>query len=435
MISRLGVAVLLLLPTAAFAQGNPGPFGGLFGRTPERTGKDYRVFELRAASTAQYEDALLDDSVPPGSRIESGAIGGANFSGVFEQRSSRLTTRVRSSGTYQQYLQAPYVGGTSVDSGVHVGVRPGTRLGLDGTFNHLYTPYFQFHRQFFSMTPSGALVPPSSPYVATVVESHTYEAVGGFTSYYAKTSALSAHVTRREIRFTKSPDANLSVNGFRGQWSRQLSRDLRLRLGYGREHIRQIRQPEFDFVHEFIDAGVDFERMLSLTRRTTFGFTTETSMVRKPDSGRHYRLNGRAVLSTWMGRSWQASLTASRLTEFLPGFIEPLFSDNLGAGVNGLLSRRMEFVASVSAGKGIFGTDASAFDNPRFTIANSTTQLNVAVTRHLGVFGQHAIYFFEMPPRASSVAPLDRLSRQTFIVGITAWIPVLTQERDTRDSR
>jgi hypothetical protein len=430
-----GVAVLLLLPTAAFAQGNPGPFGGLFGRTPERIGKEYRVFDLRTSTTAQYEDALLDRDLPRDNRIASGSIASVNVGGMFEQQSTRLSLRLRSSGTYQQYLQSPFVGGTTIDSGAAVNVRVATRLTLDGAINHLYTPYFQFHRNFFTLLPTGVLAPPASPYVATVVESNTLDAVGGFTSYYSKRSTLSLSLMKRETRFTRRPDANISVNGMRGQWARQLNRDFRMRLGYGREHIHEAARPDAEFVHEFIDVGVDFERPLSLTRRTTLAFSTETSMVRKPGESRHYRLNGRVLLSSWLRRTWLGSINASRTTEFLPGYIEPLFSDNVGGALTGLLSQRLEMIVSAAVGKGKFGTDASVFENPRFTIANATTQLNFAFTRHLGVFGQHAFYYFKMPPGASSVAPLDRLSRQTFIAGITAWIPMLTQEIETRDPR
>jgi len=435
-ILRAGVAVLLLLPTAAFAQGTPpGPFGGLFGRTPERVGKEYRVFEIRTSSSGQYEESLFDDAVPLDSRAASGAIASVNVGGMYEQRTTRLNLRLRSSGTYQQYLQSPFNGGTSVETSATANFRVATRFGLDGSLTHLYTPYFQFYPSFPSWTPAGVLVPPSSPYVATVIASHTYEAVGSFTSYYSKHSSLSASFQRRETRFSHRPDADLSMYGMRGLWSRQLNRDFRLKLGYGREQIHQSALSDADFVHEFIDAGVDFEKPLSLSRRTTLGFTTQTSMIRRPGTGRQYRLDGRVMLNSWLSRTWLASINAARATEFMPGFIEPLFSDNVGFSLMGLFSRRLELIASATGGKGVFGTDASAFDNPRFTMANSTVQLNVAVTRHFGLYGQHAFYYFQIPAGSSPVAPLDQLSRHTIVVGITAWIPVFNQERGERDSR
>jgi hypothetical protein len=432
---RLCVAVLLLLPPAAFAQGNPGPFGGLFGRTPERVGKDYRVFEVRTSGGAQYENSILDDSVPAGSVVESGAMGTFNVGGMFEERSSRFSLRLNSMAAYQQYLDVGAIGGTAVTSSAQVTSRVLTRLALDGTINHLYTPFFQFHRQYPSLSPTGALVPPSSPYVATLVESNTYEAVGGVTSYYSKHSTVGAAFSRRETRFSQAFDERFSVTGMRGSWTRQLNRDLRLRLGYGRESIRQSSRSDQPYIHELVDVGVDFERVLSVSRRTALGFATETSIVRKPGTGRHYRLNGRILLSSWLRRTWQASINANRQTEFLPGFIEPLFSDNVGAALAGLFSKRVEMILSVAAGRGTFGLGDSMPGGDRFTIGNGTAQLNYAVTRHVGVFGQYALNHFEMPPEASSIAPLDRLTRQTFIVGVTAWIPMYTQERGVRDSR
>lgn len=433
--TRAGVAVLLLLPTAAFAQGTPGPFGGLFGRTPDRVGKEYRVFEIRTSSSGQYEDSVFDNAVPVDGRIASGAIASLNLGGMYEQRTTRLHLRLRSSGTYQQYLQSPFSGGTTVETTGIADFRVATRLGLDGAVTHLYTPYFQFYPLFPSWTPAGVLVPPSSPYVATVVESHSYDAVGSVTSYYSKHSSLTASIQRRETRFSRRPDADLSISGMRGLWSRQLNRDFRLKLGYGRERVRQSSVSDASFLHEMIDAGVDFERPLSRSRRTTLGITTQTSMIRRPDTGRHYRLDGRAMVNSWLRRTWQASIQAVRSTEFLAGFIEPLFSDNVGGSVSGLLSRRLEFVASAMGGKGVVGTNAAAFDSPRFTMANSSVQLNVAVTRHFGLYGQHSFYHFKIPAGSSPVAPLDRLSRHIIVFGIRAWVPVFTQERGDRDTR
>jgi len=432
---RLSIAVVLLLPSAAFAQGNPGPFGGLFGRAPERIGKAYRVFEIRTSSSAQYEQAVLDDSLPRGSVLESGAIASLNVGGMFEERSTRFHLRLQSSGTYQQYLHAGSVGGTTVQTGATINARVATRLSLDGSVNHLYTPFFQFHRRYPTFNVAGVLVEPSSPYVATVVANNSYEAIGGFTSYYSKHSTLSASFSRRETRFTQLRDERMSINGMRSLWTRQLNRDFRFKLGYGRERVHHSSTPADSFLHEVIDLGVDFERPLSLSRSTTLAFTTETSMFRRPGEDRHYRLNGRVLLNSRLRRTWQVSLSATRLTEFMPGFVEPLFSDNVGASVTGLFSRRVEAIFTGTAGRGVFGIDAAGPRGGHFMLANGTTQLNVAVTRRLGLFVQHGFHFFELPPGASTIAPLDRLTRHTYVVGITAWIPLLTQERDARDSR
>jgi hypothetical protein len=435
MILRVSVAVLLLMPMTAFAQGNPGPFGGLFGRTPARVGKDFRVFDIRTSASTLYEDSLLDRSLPPEQRLGSTPLAGLNLSGVFTQQTTRLGLQLQSTANYFQYLRSPQIGGTMIGSSASANYKVATRLTLDGSVNHVYTPYFQYHPQFYTFSPTGGLIAPSSPYVATVTESQTLEATGGFTSNYAKHSSFSGTLTWRETRFEQSPASNVDMRGGRAGWSRQLNRDFRLRLGYGREHIRHAYTAGEPVIYEFIDLGVDGDKPISLTRRTTLQFSTEMSVVKQPITGRHYRLNGRAAVNTWLSRSWRAGVSYSRLTEFLPGFSQPLFSDNVGAGLSGLLGLRTELVASVSGGKGVFGTDASVFNNGRFTLASSSVQLNRALTRHFGVFGRHSFFYYRMPPGVAPVAPTNRLSVQTFTVGISAWIPVFVQEQDARDSR
>lgn len=426
----LGVAVLLMLPSAAFAQGNPGPFGGLFGRTPERV-NDSRIFEIRTVASGQYDDPLLDETMP----AESGAIGSFTVSGLFEEKSTKLNLQLRSAAAYQQYMEPPYVGGTAVASGVSANYKVATRLALDGGFNHLYTPHFQFYRlPDAALSPSGVIVPPSSPYVATLLESNSYEVTGGFTSFYSKRSTASVSFMRRDTRFQGRNDANAEVQGVRGMWTRQMSRDLRLRLGYGQERSRLANTPDAEYIHEFLDVGFDYDRALSLSRRTRVAFSTETSMVRKPGTGRHYRLNGRAMLTRAFQKTWQVSAIGTRLTEFLPGFTEPLFSDNLGINVSGMVSDRADLTFTTTAGKGVVGTDESAFVNPRFTMAHASARLSVALARHVGVFAQHSYDYYELPAGASLVAPLDRVARQIFVFGIQLWFPVMSQER-TSDSR
>ena len=117
------------------------------------------------------------------------------------------------------------------------------------------------------------------------------------------------------------------------------------------------------------------------------------------------------------------------------GFTEPLFSDNLGVTLSGLMTRRTELALTAAGGRGHFGIDPAGLDGDRFTIANTTAQLTVAVSRHLGIFGQYSFNYFQMPPAASTVAPIDRLGRQAVIVGLNAWVPVYMQERGPRDSR
>ena len=52
---------LVALPCPAAAQATGGPFGGLFGRTPPRTGQDVTLLEARTAIGGLYDGALPGD--------------------------------------------------------------------------------------------------------------------------------------------------------------------------------------------------------------------------------------------------------------------------------------------------------------------------------------------------------------------------------------
>jgi hypothetical protein len=427
---RLGVAVLLLLPPAAFAQGNPGPFGGLFGRTPERVGKEYRVFEVRTMATGQYEDAVNDASIPVENRLQPGAIANGGVSGLFAERSSRLSVSARSRATYQQYLQSPHTGGTTVDSSGTVTYEVATRLVLDAAVSHLYSPYFQFHPQFFSWSPDGIPVPPSSPSVATATENHSFSAAGGFTAPYARHSTFSVSATRQETRFKKMPEADLMMSGLHARWSRQVHRDLQFRLGYGRDRGRF--GSGLERLHETIDIGLSYVRPLSAERRTSFAVNTETAKLWAPELGRRYRLNGGLNVTRWFRRSWLLGLQFQRSTEFVAGFVEPLLADTVGATLSGMVGRRAELIIEAHGGRGQVGFDAPT---ERGTMGRATAQVSYALSRRLGLFAQHTLFYNELPQSASPVSSAAYLNRQIITVGLTTWIPIYTRERSPSDTR
>jgi hypothetical protein len=429
MILRVGVAVLLVLPTAAFAQGDPGPFGGLFGRTPERVGRDYTIFEVRTGTTGHYQDELGNDRR---AGIESGAMAGLMGSAAFDHGSRGLTTHVRSLASYQQHLTtASGVGGTTIQNAGGVRYRVATRLTLEANGMQLYTPFFNFHPTFSPAANPGIFVP-GAPYVATVVESHHYEVSGGFLANYAKHSALSGAIVRRETRFTQHPAGDLTTNGVQGKWARRLNRDFSLHIGYGRERIHERINPDVQYLHELIDLGVDFLKTLSTSRRTTFSFTTQTSVLKRPMMPRQYRLNGSAGVTRWFQRTWGIGIQAQRTTDFLPGYLEPLYSDALTATLNGVFSQRVQLIVYAAGGRSEYAFEQGM---AKFTTGYATTQVNFGLTRHLGLFGQHAFYHYRAPAGVSPVAPSNRLSRQTFTVGLTAWVPIITQERGSSDPR
>ena len=159
---HLCVAALLLLPAPpAFAQGNPGPFGGLFGRTPNRTGTDYKVFDLRGSGGVQWDDAVFEQSQDLSGRPVSGASGQSALAAAFDQRSERFRMRVGSNVDYRQTLTSQPVGGTSVDGRLELSGDLTTRVTAATSVSYRYSPYFQYHPSFVWL--DGGLVVPGLP--------------------------------------------------------------------------------------------------------------------------------------------------------------------------------------------------------------------------------------------------------------------------------
>jgi hypothetical protein len=427
-ILRFCVAALLLLPAAAFAQGDPGPFGGLFGRTPERTGNEFTAIDFRSAFAGQYDDAVLvDDAIPEDDVPRSGYTSGVNTGLVFERQSDRLLFRAQGGATYQEYYRKPVFGATSYDAGMQFRAELATRFHLLGQAGYHRSPFFQMVPAASAFT--SAVITPGDPYAVRLIGNQSYDVGGGFVSQYAKHSSLAFSAAQRETRFDESESNTFRVLRMEATWKRQLSRGFAVHAGYGRERGRHSTLPDALFVYELVDIGVDFNRQLSVSRRTTLAFSTVTSAVKRTLTGRRYRLNGHANLTTHFGRTWRASAGVSRDTEFLPGFFEPLFTDAVTGMVDGMFSKRAEWMATISAGKGTFG-----FDNDgRYTTGHTLTRLNLAITRRLGLFAEYSIYYHKLPPTPTAFVMPGQVARQAFAVGFNTWIPILNKVRAPRD--
>lgn len=424
---RLGVAVLLLLPATALAQGNPGPFGGLFGRTPERIGREFTALDFRASVGGQYDDAVfLDDAIPPEDVPQSGFTSGTNLGLAYQRQTDRLMLLATGGGTYQEFYQSPTFGATTYNAVLGARGEVTTRLSLEAQARYLRSPFFRLLPSF--QTDAPAVVIPGDPAIVRLLENDNYDVSGGFVSRYAKHSTLRGAVAQRLTRFDGSGET-FDVLRAEAHWSRQLTRSLALRAGYGRERILQSSRPDAEFVHELIDLGVDFARQLSLSQRTSFGFATQTSIVKRPLTGRRYRLNGSLNFSKYFGKTGHFAASLSRNTEFLAGFTEPLLSDAATLSVNGMLSPRLEWRNDVSGGRGRFGFEGT----DDVVTSRFTSRLNYAMTRKFGVFTQYAVYYYRLPPMQTGLALLPQVSRQSFTIGINTWIPIINNLKVPRD--
>ncbi|MEO8680694.1 MAG: hypothetical protein ABI665_16710 [Vicinamibacterales bacterium] len=427
----LVIVMLAVLPGAARAQRPGGPFGGLFGRTPPPTGAELTSLEFRTATGAQFDDRWLLPEGSPDGIPSSGITAGTNVGLGFERRVDRLRFSLAAGSTYQQFFQAPRFGATTYDASSLLIAKVGARLSVDASATAMRSPFFQINPVVPAPGPLPEVPVPGERFSARRLANDSFEGKAGFTSQYSRRSTLSFGITHREMRFPTQPGNNFSVSGANGLWRHHVSKDLALRLGYGREDARTTSLGPETFVHETIDAGFDFEKELTLARRTAFSAFTQTSMLRENGGPRRYRLNGGASLQRGFKRSWSSSLVFNRTTEFVAGFATPLFSDALSAAIGGQLARRVDWTGGVGAGRSQVGFEGDG----RFLTYSATSRLSAGLVRNLGLYAQYTFYHYEIPPGSSVVDLLPAMSSQSVSAGVSVWVPIIHRVRAPRDPR
>lgn len=421
------LAMTLALPAPAAAQRPAGPFAGLFGRTPPRTGQDATMVEARGTLGGQYDGILR--GAQPEVPLAGGAAS-ANAALSFERRRDRFELRGRAEAARQQFIQTPALGGTTYDTRVTVAAPLTTRLTINGTASATRSAFFQFAFATLPGDTPGVMVP-ADRLTTQLMPHDDFQGTAGLTSQFSKRSSISASVSKRATIFRNRPVDDYSAFGSRADFRHRLNRTATLRVAYGREQARHAVFGPGEFVHEVIDAGIDLDRELAITRRLTFGFYAQNSMVREAGGPRRYRLNGGITLRRAFGRSWSAAMAVNRDTTFEPGLTAPLFADGGSLTLGGLLSSRFEWTTSVGGRRGHVGYASS----DKFQNYNATTRLTTALTKKTGLFAQYSYYDYTVPPGATIAGLLPSRSSQQVSAGVTLWLPIFNNVRPIRDSR
>jgi hypothetical protein len=226
----------------------------------------------------------------------------------------------------------------------------------------------------------------------------SYSAGAGYSRQLSRKTTLSANYNYR-WRDASSIRAVAFVDHRAGVGLRyQVDEGLALRAGYG--YMQSDRTATGGttgaetVTNHHIDAGVDYNRSLSFSRRTTLSFGTGTSMVTHPedpaDKGTRVRLTGNVALVHELARTWNAEVTYQRNVRFDQNWGDIVSSDGVSAGVGGLLTRRLSFrgsartsLGTIGAGgnrgyRGMYGNASLGYDLGR----NASIGLTYAYYRH-----------------------------------------------------
>jgi hypothetical protein len=208
-----------------------------------------------------------------------------------------------------------------------------------------------------------------------------------------------------------------------------LSAHAELQLGYGiRVSDRRSGTGE-PRVMQTVNAGVNYSRALSFSRRTSLTFSTGTAILDAEhledgtgDSRPRFRLVGDASLVRELGRTWTAHAGYARAVRARDGFAELYFTDMATADLNGLITRRLSWTAAAAWAR----STLERAGNNGHRGQSVTSQATYALNNSFALFARYIYYKYRYDEGILLDSRLPRaLDRQGVRVGVTTSVPLI----------
>ncbi len=427
------VALCLLtgsLPAAAQTFRPERPYRGVFGSGVADPGELLTVTGLAGAG---YDDNIFAEQAGvPGATDERLALGGhfrqfgAHLNYSLNRTRVTFGATLASSVRHFPDLDAKKTLATHVGTvGATFELNPRTRLTASQSVG--YQPFVTL----------GLFPELAEPGIgaAEPVAQDVSAGLGAYLSYGSAVS-FSRRLTRRlglefgydyQLTDFEGAESNFTAQRGNGRLTYELARGLGARMGYGYSQGQLFgRDAGRGLSGHNLDLGVDFNRALSFSRRTTLGFGTGTAATK--DRGRtFYRIIGHALLAHEVGRTWIASVAYSRNVEFVPAFSEPFLGDAVSVGLKGMVSRRVEVESAVGTSVGNVGLSQSAGS---FGTHLASSKVTIGLSRHFALRGTYSFYRYSFDSGILLPEGVVReRDRNAVQVEFLAWKPLIYRAR------
>jgi hypothetical protein len=442
------VAVLLAAsePAAAQVSGATRPYRALFGGSAPNPDV-HHGFDVTMSLSAGYDDNAADgsaESVSVSPLLQTGGYLGLAGTASYVWQTKRVQVAGNLSTITRYYQDVSDLVGSTHTASIGVSAELGQRGRVYANQSVSYAPSY-----LYSLLPALGTKVPGRP-----VGGGRFP-LGDESVFVFDTSATAWYsVTRRGsieglamYRHSGLPEssgatvASLRSYGVGGRFRQGISRYATLQLGYVYREGQYgfVRANASTTVHD-IDAGVDYERALSLTRRTTLDFSTGSAIVSLPalavsldqvgGTELQFRLVGNVGLTHEMGRTWRARIAYNRDVGFAEAFAQPVFADAVTASLTGFFNRRIDLTVTggfssgeVGLGRTLRPSDAS---NSSFHTWNFTARSRYALGSMWAMYGEYLYYSQDLGSAVIVPSGLPSvLDRQTIQVGLTFWVPLL----------
>jgi len=462
-VSLIAGAALLLMPAYADAQDvRPGQaYRGLFGPNTATTGE---ALTLNGAIGAGWDsnlflaqrDQVLISGVPilaPSTPFDSGIY--SQFSGGlgYSRSGTKLQFQAQESSSARRYPDYPLLASHGVAA--RLTWNPTKRLSFSTSHEFAYQPW-----QTFASFPAlfdlplrfDRAVAPNQAYASIGGNSRSYVTSSSVTTQLSRKSSLMAGYSSQLSTYNNSAEFvgpirwDIFAVGY-GRYTNQsgivrfnhgVTQNLGWHIGYGYSEARysgDVRR----YRGHLLDAGLDYSRSLSITRRTTFSFSTGAVAIEQPEQTggyRRYDVTGRATLGREIGRTWNASASYVRSAEYLETARAPYFYDGVVLELQGLVSRRMGFRATAGATYGDLGIDRVRNQRERFETEYADAAMSFGFSRHLALTTEYVFTRYSLNRLGISLPGAGpTMHRHDVVVSLSAWVPVFERGRKTNAAR
>ena len=409
------------------------PFRGIFGGPPDPTGKQ----SLIASGTAfvAYDDDVFAGQLASAETLHQGVRQDGIYSGMtaglaYSRNSNRASAGLTADVGVNKYKNRDLLPTYRVGANVGAQVARRTRFSVSGAA--VYSPEFRLGGFTNPLSITGV----QDPFSTVLADYDLYNlaalrtlAAGTLTQSIGRRASLDASYSLNNVDYINNAfNYRTQSGGLR--YTQRLTRNMNARLGYGYTIAEYKQRPDVLPPHiHHIDAGIDYGRALSVSRRTHVSFSTGSAILSGTGetfagntSGFSYHLTGAADLTHEMGRTWKAQLTYRRGVDVHEGFAQPFLSDGVNAGLGGLLSRRLSFASGADYVSG----DVGLRNGAHYVSFSTNTVLEYALSSRLALFGRYVYYKYDFDRQAALDPRLPRaLDRQGVRFGLSTSIPVI----------
>jgi hypothetical protein len=243
----------------------------------------------------------------------------------------------------------------------------------------------------------------------------------GLTHTYSARSSISVNYSLQYTQFFDAPDSRSQRAGV--GFTQGITKDLGVRLGYAYGvAVAGADLKAAPIRNNDLDLGIAYGRSFSPSSRTSFGFSTGSTIVSSGD-GRHFGLTGSGQLTRRLSPKWTARLLYDRGLSVPEGVTRPVFSDRLAASVSGYFTSRVNLSVQPSYAHGVVGSSGLTNSYHSYT---SSTRLGIALGRRLALYVEHFYYQYQFASGVGLPALLTTgMNRQGARIGLSLWTPLV----------